>query len=140
MMQLYFLSIAYLLMGSAFLLSDTYGLSFPLLLSLRYAFRTKRIFRRILIALGLLLTIALALFPMDPGPKFLGDFIPMINILSLTVWYAFQALRGVGVMQEDEQTMLGATGLYVERNKRNVGYLTLAIAIIHFIAPQLVLV
>lgn len=139
-MQLYFLSIVYLLMGSAFLLSDTYGLSFPLLLSLRYAFRTKRIFRRILIALGLLLTIALALFPMDPGPKFLGDFIPLINILSLTVWYAFQALRGVGVMQEDEQTMLGATGLYVERNKRNVGYLTLAIAIIHFIAPQLVLV
>ncbi|HCU29551.1 MAG TPA: hypothetical protein DIC57_01815, partial [Sphaerochaeta sp.] len=67
MIQLYLLSIAYLLLGSAFLLSDSYGLSFPLLLSLRYAFRTHRVVRRILVLSGLLLTIASALFPMDPG-------------------------------------------------------------------------
>jgi len=43
------------------------------------------------------------------------------------------------VKQEEQQTVLDATGLYMERNKRNVGFLTMAVAIIHFIAPQLVL-
>ncbi|HPE92457.1 MULTISPECIES: hypothetical protein [unclassified Sphaerochaeta] len=139
MIQLYLLSIAYLLLGSAFLLSDSYGLSFPLLLSLRYAFRTHRVVRRILVLSGLLLTIALALFPMDPGPMLLGDLVPMLNVFSLTLWYLYQALRGIGVKQEEQQTVLDATGLYMERNKRNVGFLTMAVAIIHFIAPQLVL-
>ncbi|HBO35727.1 MAG TPA: hypothetical protein DD633_04010 [Sphaerochaeta sp.] len=139
MIQLYLLSIAYLLLGSAFLLSDSYGLSFPLLLSLRYAFRTHPAVRRILVLSGLLLTIALALFPMDPGPMLLGDLVPMLNVFSLTLWYLYQALRGIGVKQEEQQTVLDATGLYMERNKRNVGFLTMAVAIIHFIAPQLVL-
>ncbi|MGE4525868.1 MAG: hypothetical protein AB7D24_08295 [Sphaerochaeta sp.] len=139
MIQLYLLSIAYLLLGSAFLLSDSYGLSFPLLLSLRYAFRTHRVVRRILVLSGLLLTIASALFPMDPGPMLLGDLVPMLNVFSLTLWYLYQALRGIGVKQEEQQTVLDATGLYMERNKRNVGFLTMAVAIIHFIAPQLVL-
>lgn len=139
MIQLYLLSIAYLLLGSAFLLLDSYGLSFPLLLSLRYAFRTHRVVRRILVLSGLLLTIALALFPMDPGPMLLGDLVPMLNVFSLTLWYLYQALRGIGVKQEEQQTVLDATGLYMERNKRNVGFLTMAVAIIHFIAPQLVL-
>ncbi|HAP57450.1 MAG TPA: hypothetical protein DCR02_06605 [Sphaerochaeta sp.] len=139
MIQLYLLSIAYLLLGSAFLLSDSYGLSFPLLLSLRYAFRTHPVVRRILVLSGLLLTIALALFPMDPGPMLLGDLVPMLNVFSLTLWYLYQALRGIGVKQEEQQTVLDATGLYMERNKRNVGFLTMAVAIIHFIAPQLVL-
>jgi hypothetical protein len=139
LIQLYLLSIAYLLLGSAFLLSDSYGLSFPLLLSLRYAFRTHRVVRRILVLSGLLLTIASALFPMDPGPMLLGDLVPMLNVFSLTLWYLYQALRGIGVKQEEQQTVLDATGLYMERNKRNVGFLTMAVAIIHFIAPQLVL-
>jgi len=139
LIQLYLLSIAYLLLGSAFLLSDSYGLSFPLLLSLRYAFRTHPAVRRILVLSGLLLTIALALFPMDPGPMLLGDLVPMLNVFSLTLWYLYQALRGIGVKQEEQQTVLDATGLYMERNKRNVGFLTMAVAIIHFIAPQLVL-
>lgn len=139
MIQLYLLSIAYLLLGSAFLLSDSYGLSFPLLLSLRYAFRTHPVVRRILVLSGLLLTIASALFPMDPGPMLLGDLVPMLNVFSLTLWYLYQALRGIGVKQEEQQTVLDATGLYMERNKRNVGFLTMAVAIIHFIAPQLVL-
>jgi hypothetical protein len=139
LIQLYLLSIAYLLLGSAFLLSDSYGLSFPLLLSLRYAFRTHRAVRRILVLSGLLLTIALALFPMDPGPMLLGDLVPMLNVFSLMLWYLYQALRGIGVKQEEQQTVLDATGLYMERNKRNVGFLTMAVAIIHFIAPQLVL-
>ena len=139
MIQVYLLCIAYLLLGTAFLLSDTYGLTFPLLFFLRYAFRTHASLRRILILAGLLITLALAFFPMDPGPWLLGDLVPMLNVFSLTLWFLYQSLRGIGVKQEEQQTVLDATGLYMERNKRNVGFLTMGIAIIHFIAPQLVL-
>jgi len=139
LIQLYVLAIAYLLIGSGFLLSDSYGLTFPLLLSLRYAFRTHKAVRRILILGGLLITLALAFLPMDPGPWLLGDFVPMLNVFSLTIWYVYQALRGIGVKQDEQQTVLDATGLYMERNKRNLGFVTMSIAIIHFVAPQLVL-
>ncbi len=102
--------------GSAFLLSDSYGLSFPLLLSLRYAFRTHRVVRRILVLSGLLLTIALALFPMDPGPMLLGDLVPMLNVFSLTLWYLYQALRGIGGEGRKAADVLeNSTGLYMER-------------------------
>lgn len=139
MIQLYVLCIAYLLLGSGFLLSDAYGLKFPLLLSLRYAFRTRKMLRRLLVLCGLLITLGLAFIPMDPGPWLLGDFVPLLNVFSLTIWYLYQALKGMGVKQDEQQTVLDATGLYMERNKRNVGFLTIAIATMHFFAPHLVL-
>lgn len=139
-MQLYVLSIAYLLFGAGLLLADSYGLSFALLLSMRYAFRTKKVLRRTLIFLGLLLSAGLCFLPMDPGPVFLGDFVPMLNIFSLMLYYLFQSLRG---MEEgnphDDASVLDATGRYMEQNKRNVGFLTIAVAALHFLVPQFVL-
>lgn len=139
-MQLYVLSIAYLLFGAGILLADSYGLSFALLLSMRYAFRTKRALRRLLIILGMLITLGLGFFPMDPGPAFLGDFIPMLNIFSLMLYYVFRSMRGLEEGQRnDEDSVLDATGRYMEKNKRNVGFLTVVVAAVHFLVPQLVL-
>ncbi|MGH0053191.1 MAG: hypothetical protein ACQ5SW_07385 [Sphaerochaetaceae bacterium] len=139
-MQLYVLSIAYLLFGAGLLLADSYGLSFALLLSMRYAFRTKKVLRKTLIFLGLLLSAGLCFLPMDPGPVFLGDFVPMLNIFSLMLYYLFQSLRG---MEEgnahEEASVLDATGRYMEQNKRNVGFLTITVAALHFLVPQFVL-
>ncbi|MBG0766992.1 MAG: hypothetical protein H0S77_05245 [Spirochaetaceae bacterium] len=140
MMQLYVLSIAYLLFGAGLLLADSYGLSFALLLSMRYAFRTKRGLRIVLIILGILITLGLCFFPMDPGPVFLGDFVPMFNIFSLMLYYIFRSMRGLEEEKtNDEDSVLDATGRYMERNKRNVGVLTVVVASVHFLAPQLVL-
>ncbi len=138
-MQLYLLAILYLVLGAGILLSDTYGLSFALLLSLRYAFRTRKVFRTILILSGFSLTVLLLFFPAEPGPSVLGDFVPLGNIFCLTIWYGYQTLRGLGNTNETEQTVLDATGMYMERNKRNVGFLTILVAVLHFLAPQLVL-
>ena len=136
MMQVYFFSIIYLLLGAGFLLSDSYGVKFALLLSLRYAFRTSKRFRRILILLGLTLTVFICFIPMDPGPVFLGDLLPLINVFSLTIWYLFQAVKhSSGTEGVDENTVLEATGLYFERNKRNFGYVTCLVALLHFIVP-----
>jgi Ca2+/Na+ antiporter len=139
-MQLYVLAIAYLLFGAGILLADSYGLSFALLLSMRYAFRTKRVLRRLLIVLGMVITLGLGFFPMDPGPVFLGDFVPMLNIFSLMLYYVFRSIRGSeDGNRNDEGSVLDATGRYMEQNKRNVGFLTVVVAIVHFLAPQLVL-
>ena len=137
--QTYFLSILYLLLGASLLLADFWGMRFPLLLSLRYAFRVHKLVRRAFILSGLGICLALGFFPYPPGPALLGDFVPLLNCFCLLVYYLYQSLRGMDKHTESEQTVLDTTGLYMERNKRNFGYLTLAVAVLHFLAPQLVL-
>lgn len=139
MAQIYVISIVYLVVGAALLLADSWGVRFPLLFNLRYAFRVHKLVRRALIISGFLITLALGFFPFPPGPPFLGDFVPMLNTFSLMLWYLFQSLRGMDRRSEGEQTVIDTTGLYMEKNKRNIGFLTLAVATLHFLAPQLVL-
>ncbi len=139
-MQIYFLSVTYLLMGSAFLLSDMYGGRFALLLSLRYVFRTNRGFQKVMIIIGLLLGIALGFLPMKPGPPLLGDLFPMVNTIMLAFWYLFRAIR---YSDEDEplqeKSVLEATGQYFEKNKRMYGCITGMVALLHFLVPNSVL-
>lgn len=139
-MQTYLLSLAYLFFGSAFLLADRHGVRFPTLLSIRYHFRTKRGVRLTLIALGLLITALLALFPMAPGPVLLGDLIPLFNVLSLALYYLYLSLKNSEERGSPDNSVLHATGLYVEHNRWGVGYVTLAVALLHFIIPHFVLI
>ena len=140
MIQVYSLSVIYLLLGSGLLLSDSYGVQFPLLLSLRFYFRNAKGFRRFLVFSGILLAIALCIFPVAPGPVFLGDLIPMVNVLGLTFWYLFQAFKAMNTTSgEEENSVLEATGQYFEKNKRVFGYLTICIACLHFLVPVSVL-
>lgn len=140
MMQIYLLSIAYLLLGAGFLLSDMYGGRVSLLLSLRYVFRTKKGFLKVMIILGFSLSLALGFFPMAPGPRLLGDLFPMANTILLSFWYLFHALR---YTEEDEpledKSVLETTGQYFEKNKRNFGYITGMVALLHFLVPMSVL-
>ncbi len=139
MMQIYLLSIAYLLLGAAFLLSDMYGGRFALLLSLRYVFRTKKGFQKVMIILGFALSLALGFYPMSPGPPLLGDFIPMANTILLTFWYLFHALSPAEEDESEEKSMLETTGQYFEKNKRNFGFITCIVALLHFLVPISVL-
>ncbi|MDY0288850.1 MAG: hypothetical protein RBR15_08505 [Sphaerochaeta sp.] len=139
-MQIYLLSIAYLLVGAGILLSDAYGGRFALLLSLRYLFRTKKAFRTVLIIAGFALGLALGFFPVAPGPPLLGDLIPLANTALLTLWYISHALRHTeGDEIVDEQSVLKATGQYFEKNRRNFGFITLVVAVLHFLVPMSVL-
>ncbi|MFA5446705.1 MAG: hypothetical protein WC233_00345 [Sphaerochaeta sp.] len=139
MMQAYLLSVLYLCYGAAFLLADEHGARFPSLLSLRYYFRTNRWVRAFVIIIGIILTALLSFFPMDPGPVLLGDLLPMINTLSLTVYFLHQSIKGAEEVGERKESVLHATGQYVDHNRRYVGYFTLVVAVLHFILPQLVI-
>ncbi|MFA5698904.1 MAG: hypothetical protein WC954_04115 [Sphaerochaeta sp.] len=135
MMQLYFLSVAYLIIGGAFLLADSHGLKLNILYSLRFLFRNNTAFRLTLIISGFGLTIGLALFPSDPGPRIIGDLVPMITIALLTLFYLFEHFK----------KPLGEGGLSdriahsVERTQERLGFATLIIALIHFLLPHFVL-
>lgn len=140
MMQIYLLSIAYLLVGAGILLSDAYGGRFSLLLSLRYVFRTKKLFQRAIIIIGFVLSLALGFFPMAPGPRLLGDFIPMANTILLTFWYLVHSFRHTEENEPlEEKSVLEVTGQYFEKNKRNFGFVTCIVAILHFLVPMSVL-
>jgi len=140
MMQIYLLSVIYLLLGAGFLLSDMYGGRIAMLLSLRYVFRTKKGFQKVMIILGLVLSLALGFFPMAPGPRLLGDLIPMANTILLTFWYLFHALKYTdGDEPLDDRSVLETTGQYFEKNKRNFGFITAIVALLHFFVPMSVL-
>jgi hypothetical protein len=141
MMQTYLLSLLYLLYGAAFLLADVHGVRFPILLSLRYHFRTKKGVRMLLIVFGLVIALLLAFFPMEPGPVLFGDFIPLLNVTSLAIYYLYLSLKGLEEESDERHSdsVLHATGQYVEHNRSNVGYLTLGVCIIHFLIPHFVL-
>lgn len=136
-MQAYLLSILYLLLGASYLLADSYGVRFPFLLSIRHAIRTKRSLTLSLVFAGIGLSAALIFMPMDPGPWLLGDLLPLCNTASLAVYYLYHMIKGGG--DETRETVVRATGQYVEQNKRNVGYLTLGVALLHFLLPHLVI-
>lgn len=133
MSQIYFLAVVYLLVGSGFLLSDSFGIRYPLLLSLRFRFRNSKRMRRLLVLGGVLLAIGLFFLPYRPGPMFLGDLLPLTNVTALLLWYGFLAYKTQG------DSVLEATGKYVERNKRVFGYVTATIALLHFFVPWMVL-
>jgi hypothetical protein len=137
--QFYLLAIAYLLVGSAFLLSDSFGIRFPLLLSLRFKFRNSKRLRRLLVLGGIVLAAGVGFVPFWPGPVLLGDLVPMANILALCIWYGFCAYRTESLPTDDPGSVLEATGKYVERNKRFFGYLTAVVACLHFLVPGSVL-
>lgn len=137
MSQVYFLEIIFLVFGALLLLSDSHGVKYPLLLSLRYGFRNKRWLRVLLITMGWLLTVLSAVVPYDPGPMFLGDLLVTITIFILTVWYIAMAMHPVRT--GEEKTVLDEATTYIERNKDFFGMVVIIVAVVHFCVPMLVL-
>jgi len=137
MSQMYFLEIVYLIFGSLLLLSDTHGVKYPLLLSLRYGFRNKKWLRVLLVAMGCILTILSIFVPYEPGPVFLGDLVVTITMFVLTLWYIAATRHPVGA--DEEKTVLDEAKTYIERNKEIFGFFVAIVALVHFLVPMSVL-
>mgnify|MGYP007111632495 CR=1 FL=1 len=134
MTQLFFLEIVYLLLGSFLLLSDSYGVRYPVLLSLRHQFRMNPRFRFFLILIGCVLMTLSVFLPYDPGPPLLGDLLVTLNLLFLVVWFLVKAKKVKG-----EETVFVEASQYVEKNMQVFGFLTMGVAVIHFLVPMSVL-
>lgn len=136
MSQLFFLEIVYMVLGALLLLSDSHGVKYPLLLSLRHLFRISGKFRLLLIVGGIALMFLSVFLPYEPGPMVLGDLLVSLAILFLVIWYGASSL---GMKEGNSHTMLDNASTYVEKNKMVLGYVTIAVAVVHFIVPMCVL-
>jgi len=80
-------------------------------------------------ALGVVIAFALVLFPMDPGPVVLGDFIPALVTL-LVVFYFLKIYN----------TKTDISVRFNDSKRNALGYVTLSVAVLHFLFPSIVLI
>lgn len=146
-MQIYFITIVFLLIGAGQLLVDYYGGRLLLLIRMRNMFRTSVRIQLAAIVGGLGMVVLKVFFPVSPGPALLGDLFPASMMLVLVIYYLFQLMvyhkKGHEAVEEDnklaEEDMLQKTGSYIETNKRNLGVVMVVCASLHFLFPQAVL-
>lgn len=129
MPQVYFVSVIYLVFSACLLLVDRYGSNMLFLINLQSFYRSRKEYPIAFMVLGVLVAAALVLFPMDPGPVVLGDFLPAVNALVVVFYF----LRVYNSSMDDLSHFNDA--------KRNaLGYVSLGVAALHFLFPSIVLV
>lgn len=134
MLQIYFLSIVYLVFSSLLLLIDYYREKLAFLLRLRAALRDNRKAQHIHFISGLAISILLLFFPISPGPMFLGDLVPSIAIAFESFYFL------VSYSEKNRDRGLSFNGTKLEVKRRNAGYASLLVALLHFLFPSFVLI
>jgi hypothetical protein len=151
MVQFYFLTIFFLVVGSLVLLSTDYGQRIPLIIRLRDMVLRNQTNTIVMLVLTAVTGIMKLISPTDPGPAVLGDFVPAMMLLALSVFYGFE-LKGLGAdvslsdedKEVDDDTILDseivdkAEGFYY-KNKRLLGFIIASVAFLHFLFPGAVL-
>ncbi len=128
MMQFYLVSILYLVLSACLLLVDKYGSELLFLINLKTFYNSGRSIQIAFIVIGIVTATALVLFPVSPGPVVIGDLIPAVNIVVVIVFL----LRNLGKKDAVVE---------VNNEKRNaLGFITLGVALVHFLFPWIVLV
>ena len=150
--QVYLLTVAYLLLGSALLLVDEYGGRYLLLLRLRHTVFSSPWVPFSLMILGLALAIHKIIAPVPPGPVLLGDLNPLACLCTLTIYHLTLMVRvnreraerakqraGNGGVFSSQEDVLRKTGSLIELHKRNLGFFILGASMLHFLFPGAVL-
>ena len=128
MVQFYLLSVLFLIISAGLLLVDKYGTTFLFLINLKTFYNSRKVVRVVYLSLGLLIAVAIIMFPIEPGPVVIGDILPAANIVIVLLYL----LKNMGKAED-----------IVEYNngKRNaLGFVTLGVAFIHFLFPGIVII
>ncbi len=133
MLQIYFLSVIYLSLASMLLLLDSYREQLAFLLRFRAVLREDKRAQYIFFISGILVSVLALLLPVSPGPVILGDFIPAVTIALESFYFL------VSYGEKNRDRGLSFSGIKLEERRRNAGYASAAIALIHFIFPSFVL-
>ena len=133
MIQGYILSFLYLALASLMFLQNKYRLqlSFVLIFS-SFLISNKKALNIFTIA-GAVIVIILVFFPISPGPKVLGDLIPALMILYETLY--FYIVYGKEEIKKEREYI----NFSKEGRKVMLGWLSLIIALVHFVFPSFVL-
>lgn len=152
MLQIYILSVVYLLIGSGILLVGRYTVRLLFFVDLRKSIQDSPFWQMVLLFSGVLIALALLFFPIEPGPRFLGDLLPALAVLGLVVYYAFalpgktlsdMAGRMGGQEPQDAGRDSGSDGFDPAGApgslRRLLGIICLIVAAIHTVLPSVVI-
>ena len=125
--QFYLLSVLYLVLASGLLLVDKYGTSFFFLINLKTFYNSKKLTQIICLSVGAVILVGVIVFPVAPGPMVLGDLLPAVN-LAIVILYFLRKIGKTDIVDFNNE-------------KRNaLGFITLGVALIHFLFPTIVIV
>ena len=128
MVQFYLLSVLFLVLSAGLLLVDKYGTTFLFLINLKTLYITRKAVRFSFLICGLLIAAAIVVFPISPGPVILGDVLPASNIILVILYFLKNMGKSEGVVEYNN-------------GKRNaLGFVTLGVAVIHFLFPAIVII
>lgn len=128
MIQFYLLSVVFLVLSAGLLLVDRYGTSFLFLINLKTFYNSKKAVKITFISMGLLIALAVIFFPVSPGPIILGDILPAANIVLVLIYLLRNFSKAESIAD-------------FNNGKRNaLGFITLGVALIHFLFPWIVVV
>ncbi len=128
MVQFYLLSVLFLIISAGLLLVDKYGTTFLFLINLKTFYNSRKVVRIVYLSIGLLIAVAIVMFPIEPGPVVLGDILPAANIMIVLLYF----LKNVGK---------GESVVDYNNGKRNaLGFVTLGVALVHFLFPGIVII
>ena len=125
-MQIYFLTIFYLILTAFFLLIESYREYLTFMIRYRHILLSSIKLRIVFSVFGVFLGVLNLLFPSSPGPKFLGDLIPAISLLLASIYYLSLKEERIG-----DATLYG--------KGRTRGVILLVVACFHFLLPNCVL-
>lgn len=133
MIQGYVLSIIYLLLSSLMFLQNKYRLQLSFVLRFSSFLISNKKALNIFTLTGGVVFLMLILFPISPGPMVLGDLIPALVILYETLY--FYIVYG----KEDTKKEREYINFSKEGRKVTIGWISLIVAIVHFVFPSFVL-
>ncbi|HAN43632.1 MAG TPA: hypothetical protein DCP98_09440 [Sphaerochaeta sp.] len=128
MVQFYLLSIVYLVISAGLLLVDKYGTEMLFLINLKTFYNSKKSIQLTYITIGFLTALGLVLFPIEPGPMVIGDILPAANIVVVLIFLIKNFGKAEDVVEFNNE-------------KRNaLGFITLGVALVHFVFPWIVII
>ena len=132
MIQFYLLAVAYLVFSALLILVDSYRrrLSFMLKAKARIREDMKRL--NLYFVAGIAISLLLLFLPIPPGPIVAGDLLPALYILFIA--FLLRILYSERNRERSDAFLAGK-----KSRMKKIGIITLAVALIHFLFPSIVL-
>ncbi len=132
MIQLYLLSVAYLVFSALLLLVDSYRRKLSFMLKAKSSIRENIKRLNLYFIAGIAISMAMLFLPMSPGPMIAGDLVPSAFVLFMA--FFFRILYSERNRERSDAYLAGK-----KQKLKKLGFISLYIALIHFLFPSIVL-
>jgi len=132
MIQLWLLTIFYLIYTGILLMTPSYGVEVPSLLNVRDYLFSHDTLLKVLSFLGYLIGIGNLFLPLPPGPIGLGDLLPSLASFWCALWFTLRIAKG------DEAGQYGLDDAQCKKYRRLATFL-FVVSSFHFILPAWVI-